>query len=140
MAKLEVSENIDSFCLKCDLMLAHVIMSLKGDRPHRVKCKSCKDVHAYRLAKPKTRQPQGKKAPRKAAAKRPSRATEYQKQMAERDLSGATPYSMTGLFSADELIDHSKFGIGLVLRQAGPDKIEVLFQNGPKLMICGRAR
>ncbi|MCP4898197.1 MAG: hypothetical protein GY906_14585 [bacterium] len=136
MTKLQVSQDIDSFCLKCDLLLAHVIMSLKGDRPHRVKCKSCKDVHAYRVAKPKSRQA-GTAKPRKTAAKKPARATEYQRLLEGRDTSGAKPYSMTGSFGTDEIIDHAKFGIGLVIKQARPGRIEVLFAEGTKLMVCG---
>jgi hypothetical protein len=135
MAKLQVSQDIDSFCLKCDLLLAHVIMSMKGDRPHRVKCKSCKDVHAYRTAKPKPSKAKAKKA---STGKKTTRISEYQKQIEGRDTSGASPYSMEGTYDIDDLIDHAKFGIGLVVNHASPGRIEVLFEDGPKLMVCAR--
>ncbi|MEC4675694.1 MAG: hypothetical protein VST72_02060 [Nitrospirota bacterium] len=51
------------------------------------------------------------------------------------DLSGATKYRIDGNFEKDETIDHSKFGIGIVLYVIQNDKIEVLFKEGPKLLV-----
>jgi len=129
MAPPEVSKDIDAWCIKCDLLLAHVVMSMKGTRPHRVKCKTCKDVHAYRISKPAKRKPAAPKVPRK---------TQYQVQMEERDTSGAIPYTQSGTYQYDAIIDHAKFGIGLVTQLIGATKIEVLFPDGTKLLVCGR--
>ena len=138
MTELRVSQDIDAWCNKCTLLLAHVIMSLKGEKPHRVKCKSCKDVHAYRITQPKPRKAAGAKTTRKPAVKKAPRPTEYQRQMEGRDESTAVAYAMSGAFGPDSLIKHKKFGIGLVLRQIGPTKIEVLFPDGMKTLVCGR--
>jgi hypothetical protein len=132
--ELRVSQDIDGWCNKCELVLAHVIMSMKGTRPHRVKCKSCKDVHAYRVSKPKPR----KKTSTTKKTKKAPRQTEYQKQMEGRDTSGAVPYAMSGSFAAEQIIDHKKFGIGLVVRTVGPTKIDVLFPDGQKTLVCNR--
>ena len=111
------------------MVLAHVVVSLKGTRPHRTECKTCKGVHAYRDGPP---------APRKAAAPKARRKTEYEKQMEGRETDGALPYKTSGVFSRDDIIAHPKFGIGLVTGRLDADKIEVLFPDGPKRLIIGR--
>jgi hypothetical protein len=51
------------------------------------------------------------------------------------DPSHATKYSIRGNFREDELIDHPKFGIGIVLSIIQINKIEILFKAGPKLLV-----
>ena len=52
----EAGQDIDAYCTKCKLVLAHVIIALRGTRPAKVECKTCKSIHAYRKEAP------GKKA------------------------------------------------------------------------------
>lgn len=138
MTQPKVSENIDAWCNPCGLLLAHVIMSLKDDRPHRVKCKTCQAVHAFRLAAPKSRKTATKKPARKTAARSPRQNAEYAGLVGERDPASAIPYSMKSSFALDDLINHSKFGLGIVTRLTGPAKIEVLFADGRKELVCNR--
>ena len=44
---------------------------------------------------------------------------------------------MSGSFKASDVIDHKSFGIGFVSKAILPNKIEVLFRQGSKLLICG---
>jgi hypothetical protein len=48
----------------------------------------------------------------------------------------AIAYQMDGSYRAKALLNHSLFGLGLVTRVAGPHKIEVLFEDGKKLLRC----
>jgi hypothetical protein len=48
----------------------------------------------------------------------------------------AIPYELDGSFHARNLMQHPTFGLGLVVREAGPHKIEVLFEGGKKLLCC----
>lgn len=48
----------------------------------------------------------------------------------------AVPYAMDGSFHTRNLLQHAIFGLGLVVREAGPHKIEVLFEGGKKLLCC----
>ena len=46
------------------------------------------------------------------------------------------PYSMNGSFAANTLIEHPVFGKGVVVNVTPPDKVEVLFQEGVKILRC----
>jgi hypothetical protein len=48
----------------------------------------------------------------------------------------AIGYSMTTAFKTGSLMEHPVFGLGLVQRLAGPRKVEVLFEDGKKMMRC----
>jgi hypothetical protein len=48
----------------------------------------------------------------------------------------AIAYHMEGTYRAKALLSHSLFGLGFVTRVAGPRKIEVLFEEGKKLLRC----
>ena len=48
----------------------------------------------------------------------------------------AIPYSMTGKFRLNNLVEHPVFGLGVVKRVIVPSKIEVLFEDGKKLLRC----
>ena len=52
-----------------------------------------------------------------------------------KDLANARPYSMETRFAAHEIICHAVFGIGVVTALLAENKIEVLFQNGYKVLI-----
>jgi hypothetical protein len=47
------------------------------------------------------------------------------------------PYAASGTFLADEVIDHAKFGIGIV--SAAADKIEVQFRDAHRILVHKRA-
>ena len=51
------------------------------------------------------------------------------------DLSGARKYKTDDSFVVDELIDHPKFGVGVVLAIVKVNKVETLFKEGTKLLI-----
>ena len=54
----------------------------------------------------------------------------------ETNSSRATDYSMTAPLKAQAVINHPVFGIGLVQRVTGPQKVEVIFAEGKKVMRC----
>lgn len=48
-------------------------------------------------------------------------------------------YAMDQPYLLDDHVDHRLFGVGLVVSLVHPDKINVFFQDGLKLMKCGSA-
>jgi hypothetical protein len=138
MTTPKVSEDIDAWCIKCKMFLNHVIMTMKETRPHRVKCKTCRDVHAFRLVAPGTAKAKTAKTPRKNTAARTRRINDFEAMIDGRDTAKAIPYTMKGKFKPDDLIDHKKFGLGLVIRKIDPTKMEVSFSEGTKILVFGR--
>jgi hypothetical protein len=48
----------------------------------------------------------------------------------------AIAYSMNGKFRVDDLVDHPVFGFGVVKLIVPPNKMQVLFEDGVKLLRC----
>lgn len=136
----KIGGNIDSWCIKCKLMLAHTIETIVDGKPKRTHCNTCKHAHVYRAFEPGTQ----KKARASAAAAKDkstpkTKASDYATYMEGRDPATARRYSMSGAFVAGELMNHPKFGIGVTVALKDTTKIEVLFEDGPKVLVHNRA-
>jgi hypothetical protein len=119
------------------------------DRPKRVECLTCHGQHAYRPDEPGTRtrksSSKASHAPdeEKSTEKKRGKSKRAQKNerdlwketLAKRDLGLAKPYIMTSSYETDDIIDHSKFGMGIVTHVITPQKMEVLFEEGYKFMV-----
>lgn len=130
-ASLSVGDPIEGRCTKCRKNTDHVIVTLAEDGPGKVQCTVCSREHKYR---PPT-------AARKSAARRtidPKEAErqEWQALQPTMDSAKATAYSMDAAYKVNALISHPKFGLGVVQRVVGPQKMEVLFEDGLKMMRC----
>ena len=109
------------------MVLAQVVVAMRGTRAAKVECKTCKEVHAYRKSKPKSQKTSIEVA-----------IEDYEAMVATRDPKEAVKYKMTAAFEADTLLKHKKFGVGLVTALHGGDKMEVLFENGRKILVHSR--
>lgn len=139
---LSAGDIIESRCTRCRAVLNHTIVAMVGDKVARVECNTCGGVHNYK--EPKAAKPAkaetAKKSPTPRKPRKDPAAAERQEWAALHptlDREKARPYDMTAPYRAKELIDHPTFGLGIVERTAGPNKIEVLFQDGRKLLRCG---
>ncbi|MFN2366000.1 MAG: hypothetical protein ABR523_05995 [Desulfurivibrionaceae bacterium] len=138
--KFEAGDEINSRCLKCKDVTNHVIIAMVEEKVAKVICNVCKGRHNYRPEKPEKTAGAKKKAPRGAAsaeAKAAKTEARYVELLAKRDPAKAVAYAMTGIFKRDDLLDHPVFGLGLITKTIRPDKIEVEFRMGSKLLICG---
>ncbi len=59
----------------------------------------------------------------------------WEETLEKKDTAKAKPYSIHDVFESDDVITHSHFGYGVVLNCFADSKIEVLFQEGVKLLI-----
>jgi hypothetical protein len=128
---LSVGDPIEGRCTKCRKNTAHIIVSLDEENPGKVQCTVCSREHKYR---PPT-------AARKPAVRRTVDPKEVERQewqtlRPSMNLAKAMDYSMTSAYKVNALISHPQFGIGVVQRVVGPQKIEVLFEDGRKTMRC----
>ncbi len=138
--RFKVGGNCDCWCTKCKLVLEHVIIALVEAEPKRVECTTCKSQHNYKLEPGrKAAKASGKRATgtKKVAPKR-GRKVNWTALISERDLSQARNYMVSATFEQDELIDHSLFGVGVVLEAVPGNKIQVLFEQGAKLLVHSR--
>ena len=125
---------IEAWCTKCKMELGHTIIAMVDNLPKKVKCNTCDGKHNYRT-KPSER---SRTKPKITTRKRKSKEATYEEYISRLtggDLSGAKKYNISGCFEKDEIIDHSKFGIGVVLSIIKINKMEILFKDGPRLLI-----
>ncbi len=133
-------EEIDSKCLKCKDVTHHTIIAMKEEKIAKVKCNICGGKHIYRPAEPaKTKKKSA--ATKKTTTTKTSLAVKraadnFTKILKGRNVDEAIPYAMTSLFSNDDLVKHPTFGVGIVTTTIPPNKIELTFIEGSKILIC----
>lgn len=140
--KLSAGDNIEAHCTRCRALLNHTIVAMIGGRVVRVECNTCGGVHNYHSGKEvkaaaalPARKSGG--APR-ATKKAPGAAdrNEWEELRPTMEIERSRPYDMNGKYRANDLVAHAVFGLGVVRRIVGPNKMEVLFQTGTKLLRC----
>ena len=136
----EAGSEINSRCLKCKAVTNHTIIALVDGKVAKVLCNVCGGQHNYRPEKPEQTAVVKKARPSSASANARQAKVDahFEEMVAGRDPSEALAYDMTGIFKEGDLLDHPTFGLGVVIARVMPDKIEVLFRQESKLLICGR--
>jgi hypothetical protein len=128
-----VAGEVDAFCTRCKLTLAHTIVAMVGSKIARVRCNTCGGEHAFRSAAD---------AASRATRSSPTPARQrtilsFADRIAHSNPAEATPYNPKLTYALDQLINHPTFGLGIVtaLRQ---DKVDVAFKAAEKTLIQGR--
>lgn len=145
---LKPGSEVDAWCTKCKMDLLHRIIAMNGDKIIQVECLTCRGHHNYR--KPKSAPAEAKVAgtraastrapasisPRKAAAAEVERKREqgWEKAVAGQAIGAFKSYRPGQTFSEGELIRHSKFGDGYIMRVIDRQKVEVMFKDGPRTL------
>jgi len=120
-----LGDPIQARCTKCRKITPHTIIAMNDELPAEVECSKCQHKSAAR--KPVDRRPVD---PKKAARE------EWANLRPNMDGSRAADYSMTAAYKVKSLVNHPVFGLGLVQRQSGLQKMIVLFADGEKVMRC----
>ncbi len=134
---VHVGSEIEAYCGSCKDMRWHVIVALVGDRPVKVECISCKKQHGFRLAAAGTasasRTPQARKPATKKASEPGFDLSALHARSRE-----ARGYAPSETYAAGDVVRHPSFGLGIVATLAGPQRIDVRFQSGPKVLVHDR--
>jgi len=133
----KVGGEVDSFCSKCELVLAHTVIAMVGPKPVKVKCNTCHGEHRYRPA-PGAVSEGASVAKRKAA--RPAREKKieisFEELLAARKRP-AVPYATKRTYAVDDVVDHPAFGLGFVTA-VRTGKVEITFRGDVKVLVHGR--
>jgi hypothetical protein len=136
MDTLRVGSNIDAWCTKCKLVLAHTIEAIASNAIKRVQCNTCHGKHQFKATEVSIK---SSRALISQPPKNKSRASDYARLLAGKDVKAALGYSASRHFIRGDVINHSQFGLGIVIEEKDMKKIEVLFESGPKILIHTRA-
>ncbi|MBW2454520.1 MAG: hypothetical protein JRI68_08415 [Deltaproteobacteria bacterium] len=143
--------EVDAYCTKCKMDLNHRIVAMEGDTIRRVECLTCRGQHNYR--RPKSAEPATtkkrttKKRTTKVAVARALKAqaeaeaallAEWEQATEGRAPKELTPYKLSIQLSPGQLLNHKKFGPGVVYEVTDEGKAQVLFELGLKLLVFGR--
>lgn len=138
---LKPGGNVDSWCGKCKLILAHTIEAMVGDKPARVHCNTCKAQHSYKPFEPgespgqvRKREAGGSPVPQPGK----SRASRYQTLLKGKNMAEARRYSPKDSYEPGDVVEHPTFGVGVTIAVRDGTKIEVLFDDGSKVLVHGR--
>jgi hypothetical protein len=128
---LSVGGPIEARCSKCRKNTAHSILIMATEGPGTVQCGACSHQHNFRA--PITAK---KTALRQALQHKDAECKEWERLRPGMNSAKATDYSMTAAYKVKALINHPVFGLGLVQRVVGSQKVEILFEGGKKTMRC----
>jgi hypothetical protein len=131
--------EVDAFCTKCQLTLAHTILAMVGTKIARVRCNTCGGDHAMRgqpgSSSRSTTPRTGAARPR--ATKEEKVIISFEQRLGEKDAASARSYSPKERYALDEVIRHPTFGLGIVTA-VRVDKIDIDFKAAQKTLIHGR--
>ena len=132
--KIEVGNDVLSYCGRCKMPLAHTILSLtKKGTVDRCECNTCGAGHKYR---------DPDKVKEKGTGTRRTKKTVSPEALWNEALTQASglalPYDMSSEFILSALIEHNAFGKGVVQEVIEPNKIRVIFETGEKILIQKR--
>jgi hypothetical protein len=139
-----VGKNIDAFCARCGLTLAHIVLYEVGGAVQGVKCKTCGAEHRYRGPKPaRQRDIAEERRTARAAPRTPRTVRPADSRLWEQRNAAVAPdavvwdYKLTERYEKGDVIAHPQFGRGFV-ETITPDSIQVLFREGRKALAMNR--
>lgn len=128
-------EHITSKCTKCKDTTNHTIVAMVGEKVVKVQCNTCNSTHNYRAeTKKKTATARSTAAAKTRAITKAQR--DWDELLENAKPEEAIPYSMSTAMKTGQMIMHATFGLGQVLNCIRPNKMEVRFQSGVKLLRC----
>ena len=134
----KVAKDVVAYCVSCKMDLAHTVVAMDGETVKRVVCNTCNKEHIYRAPKgAKTPTPKKKTVRKKRTKKIVAPDVLWEKAMKSVQDLPSNLYTLDGSFESGEKIDHKTFGLGLITKLIQPNKMEVIFKEGTKIMIRG---
>ena len=135
MSQLTVGKDVLSFCTKCKLNLGHTIVAMK-DAKHiaKVKCNTCTNIQAYKDPSNSSKQSRTRTKKTSSVPSKVISVADLWMEKMSSTKKKSTPYAMDAKFVQGDIIDHTKFGPGIV-EKVVDDKIEVIFRHEIKTLV-----
>src|SRR5262249_18214612 len=121
------------------LVLAHTIEVVTDGKIARVHCNTCGGRHAHRPQAPATKSAaRGSRVRERPNVVPDKRINEYQALLRGRTEAASRPYSTSVRVAVGQLVSHPAFGVGVVTAERESTKIDVVFADGPRVLLHGR--
>jgi hypothetical protein len=131
---MKVGADIEAVCGRCGEVW-HVIGAIADGGIARVECKQCGRSHRYR-------QVGGQPAAVRAATLTRDTRAKAKPAVSLVEEGPSRPlktYRSTDCYRIGDRIEHPRFGAGVVDRVAGPEKIQVFFPDGHRVLVHARS-
>lgn len=129
--------EVITHCSRCKLDLNHRITLMDGSETARVLCLTCKSEHKFRSTKKSSPVSSG---PRRLVLSRSSATPKigtveatWRAKLANKDQTPRS-YKVAESFALDDHVYHQSFGRGLVVGFIHPDKVQIFFDDGVKVL------
>src|SRR6185436_5004382 len=132
--KPRVGQELSAYCGKCKDERTHIVAAMDGEVVRRVTCSMCGSTHNYKV-KPAAASNSATAGAAPAKTRASSRRSKEANAFNIDPKRPVKSYDMNNIFSAGDVINHPKFGLGAVEGAMPPNKIEVRFQEGKKLLL-----
>lgn len=132
--KPRVGQELNAYCGKCKDERTHIVAAMDGEIVRKVTCSMCGSTHNYKVKPapvPEGAATTAAPAKRKGGTRRTKEANAFSIDPKKTPKS----YDMNNIFSTGDVINHPKFGLGAVETALPPNKIEVRFQEGKKMLL-----
>jgi hypothetical protein len=107
-----------------------------GTQIAQVECKQCGRRHRVRGEEKKTETAR----PHRRTGVASTRAAKGAKPLVDADMSlEPVRYSTSAQFAPGQRVEHATFGPGVVERVLGPQKVQIYFADGSKVLAMGRS-
>jgi len=126
-----VGGDIKQLCSRCNLELTHTVLAVVGNTPARIRCNTCRSERNYKAPKLQTIL----RSPREPRAKVSDEGL-YQRKLKENATKPEKAYRIDAELAANDLVNHSVFGRGVVLKTIPPDRAEILFKEQSRVLVC----
>ena len=143
-------DDVEAWCTRCRMNLNHRIIATVGKDVRTVHCLTCGGDHRFHPPKhEKTldRKPgrvrsdeaeKTRKTGEKAAGRSVGEWRTFMKEMPPDVI--ARLYRASDSYEPDEYIEHPVFGPGRIIDIVGLGKIQVIFKEGRKILICNKRK
>jgi hypothetical protein len=142
MEPIRVGGEIEAWCTSCKQEKWHVIVALVGGKPAKVECLGCHKQHLYRAARADQPTGAGRStggSRRAAAPPAPAPSSAELDEELRAGAASARPYGVRERFAVGDFVRHPSFGVGKVTALPAPQKMEVAFSDGRKLLMHDRS-
>lgn len=136
-----VASSFYCHCSKCGQDRYHKVLTHTNATTVRLKCEVCAKTGNHNLEEKKSATSKVKStrtSTRSAAAKTAHHNSMFESMKGNIQSAVAVPYNMKISFKEEQVVQHPKFGLGLV-RSVQGDKIEVFFEDEVRFLVHGRA-
>jgi hypothetical protein len=136
--KIQSGDEIDSHCGKCKMERVHHVVALVGGTVVKVVCKTCGHQHRHKSSEPLPRGKTPSSGPRRSIGGANRQTQRWEDALQKRETAVRKLYSTCGSFEPGDVIEHNLFGCGVVTEIATGGKMNVLFREGARRLVCNR--